>query len=238
MSFPIASPGNSAATLPASQFSVGRMAAPGLTPDAQPAAFAAKPTLPSHRPNPVLLGLLLFLALSSAMVLGIASFFWLDSPTRALRDGVMQSIPGQWDKRIAVNAGGVTFGLVRLGSGFFPVPREVRAVLQTVHGAQVGVYHLRRPGSEPDYSQAFQTADAAMAERGWARFVGVMQEKQLVAIYVPRRFDSPSDASFCIAVLNEDDLVIVNARGNLRPLLDIARERLPGRLMPLDTLLN
>ena len=42
----------------------------------------------------------------------------------ALRSSVIESVPGQWDKRFAVHVGGLTLGLVRFGSLFFNLPPE------------------------------------------------------------------------------------------------------------------
>jgi hypothetical protein len=70
----------------------------------------------------VVLALVLCLPLLCAV--GIAGYFRLSSATEALRSSVIESVPGQWDKRFAVHVGGLTLGLVRFGSLFFNLPPE------------------------------------------------------------------------------------------------------------------
>ena len=69
-----------------------------------------------------------------------------------------------------------------------------------------------------------------MTKRGWQRVVGVVEERQLVAVYMPQRGVSERRMKCCVAVLNDRDLVVVSARGNLEPLLAIARQHMDKEL--------
>jgi hypothetical protein len=138
-------------------------------------------------------------------------------------------VPGQWDKRFAVHVGGLTLGLVRFGSLFFNLPPEPKAALETLHGAEVGVYNLQDAPSALDYSAMFTAADKCMRRRGWERIVGVARSRQFVAVYMPRNLRTAKRMECCIAVLNEQDLVVVSARGNLEPLLELATQHLRDR---------
>jgi hypothetical protein len=177
------------------------------------------------RIRPLYFVLSLFLILPVVCAGGIASYLHLSSSTQALRSAVMESVPGQWHKRFAVNVGCLTLGLVRFGSSFFHLPPEPRAALQALSHGEVGVYHLEEPMSSPDYALILKTADKSMRRRGWERIVGVAQGGQFVAVYAPGNV-GVKDMSCCVAVLNDRDLVIVSARGNLSPLLDLGRRRL------------
>src|SRR5581483_6911767 len=177
------------------------------------------------RINPLIVILAMFLLTPLLCVLGVASFFHLSSPTRALRESVMDSVPGQWDKRFAINAGPLTVGVARFVSGFIKLPPEARAALQSVHGAEVGIYHLRGEAERVNYAGIFEVADKAMTRRGWDRIVGVAQDGQLVAVYAPRSLHSLSGVSCCVAVFEKQDLVIVSARGNIEPLLELPQFR-------------
>jgi hypothetical protein len=173
--------------------------------------------------------LALVLCLPLLCVIGIAGFFRLSSATQALRSSVIESLPGQWDKRFAVHVGGVTLGLVRFGSRFFNLPPEPKAALAVLHGAEVGVYKLQDAPSAPDYSAMFTAADKCMRRRGWERIVGVAQGRQFVAVYMPRNLRTAKRMECCVAVLNEQDLVVASARGNLEPLLELATQHLRDR---------
>ena len=186
---------------------------------------AATSPSPPLRIRPLYFVLSLFLILPVVCAGGIASYLHLRSSTQALRSAVMESVPGQWHKRFAVNVGCLTLGLVRFGSSFFHLPPEPRAALQALSHGEVGVYHLEEPTSSPDYAVILKTADKSMRRRGWERIVGVAQGGQFVAVYAPGNV-GVKDMSCCVAVLNDRDLVIVSARGNISPLLNLARRRL------------
>jgi len=72
-----------------------------------------------------------------------------------------------------------------------------------------------------------------MSRRGWERVVGVAQGRQFVAVYLPRSLRTVNRMACCVAVLNEQDLVVASARGNLEPLLALATQRLQGHDLSL-----
>ncbi|MCX6929425.1 MAG: hypothetical protein NT154_40355, partial [Verrucomicrobia bacterium] len=126
--------------------------------------------------------LALGLCLPVLCAIGIAGYFRLSSATQALRSSVIESVPGQWNKRFAVHVGGLTLGLVRFGSRFFNLPPEPKAAVEALHGAEVGIYKLQDAPSALDYSAMFTAADKCMGRRGWERIVGVAQGRQFVAV--------------------------------------------------------
>jgi hypothetical protein len=137
----------------------------------------------------------------------------------------MESVPGQWHRRFVLNVGGPTFGLARFGSSFFHLPPEPKAALRALHGGEVGVYRLEESMSLPDYAAILKTADKSMRRRGWERIVGVSQGGQFVAVYAPGNLRL-KDVSCCVAVLNDRNLIVVSARGNITPLLELASTNL------------
>lgn len=172
----------------------------------------------------VVLALVLCLPLLGAI--GITGYFRLSSPTQALRSSVIESVPGQWDKRFAGRVGGLTLGLVWFISHFFNMPPEAEAALAALHGAEVGVYNLHDAPSTLDYSAMFLAADKRMRRLGWERTVGVARGRQFVAVYMPRNLRTVKRMACCVAVLNEEDLVVASARGNLQPLIELATQHL------------
>jgi hypothetical protein len=170
--------------------------------------------------------LALLLGLPMLCAAGIAGYFHLSSATKALGSSVMTSVPGQWDKRFAVHLGVLTMGLVRWGSGFFNLPPEPKAALDALHGAEVGIYKLHDSPTTLDYSAMFTAADKSMRRCGWERIVGVAQGKQFVAVYMPRGLHTLKGMACCVVVLNQQDLVVASARGNVQPLLDLATQHM------------
>lgn len=192
---------------------------------AQPVIGAA--TSPGRPPRlrPIYFVLLLFLLLAGFCVIGVASYFRLSSPTRSLRSAVMESVPGQWHKRFALNLGWLTFGFARLGSSFFHLPPEPKAALQALDGGEVGIYRLEKSVSSLDYAAILKTADKSMRRRGWERIVGVAQGRQFVAVYVPDHL-RVKDMTCCVVVLNDQNLIVASASGNISRLLELARTHL------------
>lgn len=170
--------------------------------------------------------LCLALCLPLICAVGVAGYFRLSYPTRALRTSLMESVPGQWDKRFAVHVGSLTLGLVRFGSQFFTLPPEPKAALGALHGAEVGVYRLEGPPATLDYPAMFVAADKAMERCGWERIVGVAKGTQFVAVYMPRNVRTLKRMGCSVVVLNERDLVVAGAHGNFEPLLDLAQRKL------------
>ena len=157
---------------------------------------------------------------------GVAGYFRLSSPTRALRESVMSSVGGQWDKRFAARVGGFTCALVRSWSRFLPLPPEPRAALDAVRGAEVGVYRLHCEPAPVDRTKLLLEADRAVGRRGWERAVTVAQHGEFVAVYIPRKGVSSRGVACCLVVLHGRDLVVASARGNLEPLMALANKRL------------
>jgi len=157
-------------------------------------------------------------------VIGITGYFRLGSETAALRDSLMKTIPGQWEKQIALHVGPVTTGLIRFGSQFLALEAEPRAALDTLHGAEVGIYRLQGAPGSFDRRLVLERADKAMSRRGWDRVVGVIEGRQIVAVYFPHRGLSTKRMKCCVMVFQDRDLVVALARGNLEPLMAIAVE--------------
>ena len=94
---------------------------------------------------------------------------------------------------------------------------------------EVGVYELQKQPRQADYRAVLAAADQTMSRRGWERIVGVLEGEQCVAIFVPQKKFSLENTACRVLVLNERDLVIVSARGNLTSLLDVASKQLADK---------
>ena len=187
---------------------------------------ATEPLSPAFRFRKWHAVVLAMLCLPLFCAIGVAGYFRLSSETTALRKSLMSSATGGWDKKFAVHVGSLTLGLVRAGSRLVKLPPEPRAALEALHGAEVGVYRLQPEALPVDHLRSLLAADGAMKARGWERIVGVAREQQLVAVYIPKKGLSPEKMACCLVVLQERELVVASARGNVRPLLEIAAKRL------------
>ena len=170
----------------------------------------------------VILLVLTFLGLAAW---GITGYFRLSSETRALRASLFQTTACQWHQKVAVHVGGMTLSLARTALRWVRLPREPRAALEALHGAEVGVYTGQEPLQQVDPGTILSEADKSMAARGWLRAVGVAKEQELVAVYVPAKKTSPKNVKCCLLVLHGGTMVVAAARGNVQPLLELASAR-------------
>jgi hypothetical protein len=149
----------------------------------------------------------------------------VSSEAEALRNGIMQTAGAQWDKEIEIGVGALALNLVRAGLTFVDLDPEARAAVRTIRSAEVGVYKLRRSPNQLNQHALLTAADQAMTKRGWDRVVAVVNERELVAVYVPDNVRSARDVKVCLVTLNNREMVVVSARSNLEPLMEIACNR-------------
>ena len=160
--------------------------------------------------------------LSVVIAVEVVSCFRLSSDTRALRNSLIKSSGVEWRQRIALHAGGLALSAVRAGLSFVHLDSGARAALQSVRGAEVGVYQLPSGAQPPDRATLLAAADAAMTARGWNRVVGVMDGQDLVAVYLPDEIASARRMKFCLTVFDGKEMVVVSAHADLEPLLKYA----------------
>ena len=153
---------------------------------------------------------------------GVASFFYLGSDARALRNGLMKSSGVEWRQRIALNAGLLTLDAVRAGLSCARLDPGARAAVQSVRSAEVGVYQLASGTPSPDRVAMLAAADSAMTIRGWERVVSVMDGRNLVAVYLSEKNISVNRLKCCVLVFDGKEMVLVSIQGNPEPLLKYA----------------
>ena len=161
--------------------------------------------------------LLLLVLLGTA----VASCFRLGADARAVRNELIKSSGVEWLQQIALNAGWLALGAVRVGLSCVRLDPAARAALQAVDGAGVGIYQLPAGTPPPNRAAMLAVADSAMTARGWERVVGVIDARDLVAVYFPKRV-SVHRLKCCVLVFDGKEMVLVSAQGNPEPLLEYA----------------
>jgi hypothetical protein len=170
----------------------------------------------------LILVLALMLLPFALLGVGVMRALHVSRDAGALRNSVLRSGGAEWDKTIEIRTGPVLWGLARAGLAFVDMPAEARTALRAVHGAEVGVYRLREGARRPQYAAMLVETDQTMKARGWTRLVGVVDRDELVAAYLPEQELSARDLKICLVVLNRQDMVVVSARSDLEPLLELA----------------
>jgi hypothetical protein len=159
-------------------------------------------------------------------VVGVMGYFRLGSDAAALRSSLTETTSGQYQKKIAVHVGALTMSTLRFGLRWVHLPPEPRAALNALQGAEVGVYNLQQHATSLDSGKVVAAADKTMTRRGWDRAIGVVRNDVLVVVYVPHKPMSAPNVKCCLMVLHENILVVASARGNVEPLMEIARNRI------------
>ena len=157
-------------------------------------------------------------------VLAFASYFYLSSDVRALRDSTFSALKAEPSKTLDLNIGWFTTSFIRTGAGFFQMPPEARAVLHSVRAVEAGHYTLS--SSTPIHpGHILSAGDEAMLHRGWTRAVTVIEGDNLVATYVSDRAAAHGKIRCCVLVLSERNLVVGSANTDPAPLISLAASR-------------
>jgi hypothetical protein len=191
---------------------------------------ASRPeTSPSRLPIwvlPLVLMLLIPVTLFAGLAAVVMTSFGLAGDSREVRNVVMQSsADAQWKPTFEARVGVLPVILARTIVGFLDVEPEVKLGLRAFRGADVGVYELR--SGKPDAARLMETVDQRMMARDLECMVRVLDGDEAVAVYVPRDMDSARRVEGTVLVISDQQMVITTVRGNLEPLLEIARRHLP-----------
>ena len=69
-----------------------------------------------------------------------------------------------------------------------------------------------------------------MAKRGWSQVVTVQSRRETVMVYVREKGLGPNSLACCAVVWNENELVIVRAKSNPEPLLELVSKQIRTEL--------
>ena len=165
------------------------------------------------------------------LLLTATGCFRVSSETQALRDAALDSGFASADEKIEFGVGFFTVGLAKLATHYIDIPPEARTALSSLKQAECAVYevHQRRES----LASILMEADKAMESHGCERLVGVIQERQLVAVYVPRDMKSAHDVKASVLVLDGKQLVCVTARADARDLVQLALDKVRHELPSL-----
>ena len=178
-------------------------------------------------------------ALLGLLLVTSTGCFRVSSDTRALRDAALNNGLKGAKEKIELALGRFTCAAANFGLSYVQtdeIPPEARLALGSVKGAEVSVYQFQR--QSVDRAKVLADADQAMEKRGCERLAGVIQDDQLVAVYVPKKMSSPRDIKFSVLVLAENSLVCASARGDVRAVMDLAMARAHEHLPPATVAMN
>jgi hypothetical protein len=172
--------------------------------------------------------LLVLMMLGLAFVVSVGAMVYLSiRPNGSFRDVqniVLNELPQKPNMRISVRAPSVVVSLARFGLSFVDdIDDEARLAMESVHGGQVGVYQLPQPVSRANKIRIMNRVDAALSKNSWSRVVAVVERDEMVLVYAPDDLDDPGDLEVLTLILGNNELVLVSAKGDLRPVYQIAQ---------------
>jgi hypothetical protein len=147
-----------------------------------------------------------------------------------VRADLQHQLPGSsFDKNVELSFGPVILTFARVATSFIPGAREARPYLRGVSRVQVAVYdshlHAMEDVHMPKRLQS-------LIDDGWETAVRVRDARE--AVWLLYRPDGEKVREIFVVVLNDDQLVLVKARGNLERLLAAAMDEAHGRRGFLD----
>ncbi len=161
------------------------------------------------------------------VVATVANVVTLSRDAAALRRAVVRAGDLDLSTKVQVSTGPVLLGLARSVTALMDeIPDEARQGLAAVRKASVGVYDLDRDSTEKDRSRILEEADQGLRGRGWSRLVAVRNSESTVVVYATDEDFSGSSMRVCLAVCNQEQLVIASATVQPEALMDLIERSL------------
>lgn len=177
----------------------------------------------------MLIALILLVVLAAACA--VLDCLRMDRDGQALRDAMKEKAGVEFSCQFQAGAGPVLLGGARLGLRFLPdLPPPARRALSALRGARVSVDRSEGRLAAANLPGMLRAADHTMEERGWDRLAGVIEGDTLVAVYVERNVRRGTTVQTRVAVIESDQLVVVSAKADLEPLVELALEQMKSEL--------
>jgi hypothetical protein len=128
---------------------------------------------------------------------------------------IEDQIPGaSFDRQFAITLGPLSLAFAKMVTAFIPDAKEARGYLRDVSKIQVAVYETEEMPSVGSVKMPKRLK--RMQEEGWETAVRVREENNVV--WVMYKIDDDSIRELYVVVLDENELVMVKARGRLERL--------------------
>ncbi|MCB1128433.1 MAG: hypothetical protein KDM81_18200 [Verrucomicrobiae bacterium] len=195
--------------------------------------MTTKPSIVARRrradAGSIILALLLLLALAAAWA--VVDCLRMDRDGRALREAVIKQAGVDCARQFQAGVGPVLLGGARLGLRFLPdLPPQARRALDALRGARVSVDRIEGRIATDRLGGILRAADRTMDGRGWDRLAGIVDGDTLVVVYVERGLRRGTTMQTRVAVIESEQLIVVSARADLEPLVELAFEQMNAEL--------
>jgi len=156
-------------------------------------------------------------------LLAVPGCFWAPELSSIRRD-IQDQLPGaSFEKNVELSFGPAAIACARLVTGLVPGAREARPWLRNVSRVQVGVYDAHI-GSAAELRMPRKLQ--SLIDDGWETAIRVRDDDQ--AVWVLYRADEESIREVFIVVLDDEELVIIKAKGRLERIVAAALDEAGG----------
>jgi len=140
----------------------------------------------------------------------------------ALCGAVSQSTGLEFGREFELSLSPMACTLVRAGTAWAGLPPEAQSAFRAIRAVEVGVYGVSLRATAAGSRCALVEIDEAMSKRGWERIVGVMNRREVVAVFAPRAIPSRRDLSLAVLVFDGSRVVVASVRGDPEALVELA----------------
>lgn len=145
----------------------------------------------------------------------LSGCLWAPELANVRRDIERQIPQVRFDKEIELSLGPLTLALARVVTRFIPDAREARSYLRDVRRIQIAVYNAQDLPSTAGVEMPAPLRD--LQAKGWVTAVKLRDGEELV--WVLYRLENDSVSELYVVSLDDEELVLVRAKGKLERLV-------------------
>jgi hypothetical protein len=172
----------------------------------------------------IVCGMIVVVLLASAVYVATGIFRSSSQMTR-LATALGKSSACSWDKRISVKLGWFNCMAGRFGLSFVDMEPEAATALRALRGCEVAIYQSPDEHTA-DRAAMLASADSVMNQSGWERIVGVIDDDNLVGVYVQADAINLETVDCFVLVMEGQKLVLASVRIDVGPLAELTRAQL------------
>ncbi|MCO6474648.1 MAG: DUF4252 domain-containing protein [Melioribacteraceae bacterium] len=162
---------------------------------------------------------LVVLLLAALFMMNFSGCIGVNGNFKRVRDNILVNIDGRADRVVEFALGPSGMMFASLITSFAADEEYVDDLMRQVTKIQVGVYE-RKDFSEPNYMMLKDLSDE-MNDQGWNYLVRSYDHGNLAAVFT-QSDDLDNIHSLFIVVLERDEMVMVELKGNLDRMIEIA----------------
>ncbi|MBU0475609.1 MAG: DUF4252 domain-containing protein [Bacteroidetes bacterium] len=144
----------------------------------------------------------------------------VDRSFRSIRNYVLESSGGKFEKEFEFSLGSITIGMAEIVVNMADTDEPIEEILSEIDNVQVGVYNNISGTKIKSNLEELKFLTNKMKNAGWDCIVRSLNKNEMTAVFV-RFYEDKLNQLFVIS-LNNNEMVIVEILGNLNKVIEIA----------------